>query len=224
MIVSQGPSLFTMSKNATFVPTLSRRACLAAGGAAVLTAVAMPHKAIAETALEPATAFIDKTAQSLMAAVNGSSPGAAKAAALEKIVEENVDIEAVARFCLGRFWRAATPAQQKDYLELFHRVLVSNITGRVGEYQGVTIVTNRGVAREDGVAVTTTVTRPNNAPNRVDWLVANETGQLRVIDVIAEGTSLRLTQRNDYMSFLSRNNNSVQALIDALRQQAAAPK
>jgi phospholipid transport system substrate-binding protein len=39
--------------------------------------------------------------------------------------------------------------------------------------------------------------------------------------VIAEGTSLRLTQRSDYAAFLSRNGNSVQALIDALKQQAA---
>jgi phospholipid transport system substrate-binding protein len=47
-------------------------------------------------------------------------------------------------------------------------------------------------------------------------------GPPMVIDVIAEGTSLRLTQRCDYASFLSRNGNNVQALIDALRQQAAA--
>jgi phospholipid transport system substrate-binding protein len=38
--------------------------------------------------------------------------------------------------------------------------------------------------------------------------------------VVAEGTSLRLTQRSDYASYLSRNNNNVQALIDAMRQQA----
>jgi phospholipid transport system substrate-binding protein len=71
--------------------------------------------------------------------------------------------------------------------------------------------------------VTTTVTRPNNAPNRVDWLVSSDSGSSLVIDVIAEGTSLRLTQRNDYTSYLSRNNNNVQSLIDALKKQAATP-
>jgi phospholipid transport system substrate-binding protein len=43
----------------------------------------------------------------------------------------------------------------------------------------------------------------------------------KIIDVIAEGTSLRLTQRQDYASYLTRNNNSVDALIDAMRQQIA---
>jgi phospholipid transport system substrate-binding protein len=37
--------------------------------------------------------------------------------------------------------------------------------------------------------------------------------------MLAEGTSLRLTQRDDYYSYLARNNNSVQALIDAMRRQ-----
>jgi phospholipid transport system substrate-binding protein len=55
----------------------------------------------------------------------------------------------------------------------------------------------------------------------VDWLVSNDSGSPRIIDVIAEGTSLRLTQRNDYTAYLGRNNNQVQALVDALRKQAA---
>jgi phospholipid transport system substrate-binding protein len=200
--------------------TLSRRLLLASLGLFLAESALHAGTAKAEISVEQATTFIDVVGRGLMDTVNGASNPAAKAEGLERIIENNVDISAVARFCIGRFWRIATPEQQKEYLELFHQVLVRNITGRVGEYQGVSIVTNRATAREDGVAVTTTVTRPNNAPNRVDWLVTSETGKPRVIDVIAEGTSLRLTQRNDYLAFLSRNNNSVQALIEALRQQA----
>ena len=43
-----------------------------------------------------------------------------------------------------------------------------------------------------------------------------------MVDVIAEGTSLRLTQRSDYAAFLSHNNNNIQALIDAMKQQIAS--
>jgi phospholipid transport system substrate-binding protein len=39
--------------------------------------------------------------------------------------------------------------------------------------------------------------------------------------VIAEGTSLRLTQRQDYASFLSHNGNSIPALIAAMHQQVS---
>ena len=60
------------------------------------------------------------------------------------------------------------------------------------------------------------MTRPNNAPNKVDWVVTSSGGAPKIIDVVAEGTSLRLTQRSDYAAFLSRNNNNVGALIEAL--------
>jgi phospholipid transport system substrate-binding protein len=146
-----------------------------------------------------------------------------KQAALEKIIDRVVDVPEVAKFCLGRFWRTATPQQQRDYIETFHRVLVQNITSKVGEYQGVSFTAERSQAREEDVVVITTVIRPGNAPNRVDWLISNASGGPRVIDVIAEGTSLRLTQRSDYAAYLARNNNSVQALIDAMREQAKQP-
>jgi phospholipid transport system substrate-binding protein len=195
-----------------------RRAFLAGAGLAAAGFI-RPARA-ADLSPEQATAFIDKTGKALMAVVNGPGTKQQKGAALTSIVDSTVDVATIGRFCLGRYWNRATPAQQASYLDLFHRVLVLNITGRVGEYEGVTLTVDRAIPRDDGIAVATTVTRPNNAPNRVDWLVSNATGSPRIIDVIAEGTSLRLTQRNDYTSYLSRNNNDVGALIAALQKQA----
>jgi phospholipid transport system substrate-binding protein len=162
---------------------------------------------------DQAATFIGKLGKDLIDIVNGPGTLKDKQTALAQIVDRDVDISAVAQFCLGRFWRTATPDQQREYTDLFHRVLVNNITFAVG----------RGVPREDAIAVTSTVTRPNNPPNRVDWLVTMAGGSPKIIDVIAEGTSLRLTQRSDYASFLSRNNNNVAVLIDAMRKQADQP-
>lgn len=172
---------------------------------------------------DQAASFIAKLGKDLVDIVNGPGALKDKQSALAQIVDRDVDISAVAQFCLGRFWRTATPDQQREYTELFHRVLVNNITSKIGDYQGVTFAVGRGVPREDAIAVTSSVTRPNNPPNRVDWLVSMAGGGPKIIDVIAEGTSLRLTQRSDYASFLSRNNNNVAVLIDAMRKQADQP-
>jgi len=101
----------------------------------------------------------------------------------------------------------------------FQRYLMGNITGKVGDYQGVSFTMGRTQAREAEAIVSTTVTRPGNAPNKVDWIVGDETGTPKIVDVIAEGTSLRLTQRSDYSAFLTRNGGNVQALIDAMAKQ-----
>jgi len=132
-----------------------------------------------------------------------------------------VDVDGIARFCLGRFWRQATPDQQKRYLAAFHEVLVTNISSKLGEYKGVKLTVQRGRPQDDEAIVTTIVDRPNNPPTNVDWVIEQPTAAPRIIDVIAEGTSLRLTQRQDYASYLTRNNNNVDALINAMQQQTA---
>ncbi len=201
---------------------LTRRILLRSATAA-LAIMGLPRSPAHAQGLEQSTAFIEQTMKDLAVVVNGPDPLVEKQRKLQAIIDRAVDVNDVARFCLGRFWRAASSAQQNEYLVLFHRVLMINITSKVGEYQGVTFVVGRAQPREGAVAVSSIVNRPGNPPNKVDWLVSSDTGSPKIIDVIAEGTSLRLTQRSDYSAYLAHNNNSVQALIDALKQQATQP-
>jgi phospholipid transport system substrate-binding protein len=202
----------------------TRRALLATAlaGAALIGLGITPPAARAET-LEQATAFIDQAGKELIGVVNGTGSTAEKQAKLQRIVDRVLDVNAVARFCLGRFWRTATPQQQQEYLQLFHQVLLKSVTSRLGEYQGVTFVVGRAVPRVESVAVATVVTSPGTAPANVDWIVSFASGGPRIIDVVAEGTSMRLTQRSDYASYLTQHGENVSALLEAMRQQLARP-
>jgi phospholipid transport system substrate-binding protein len=195
---------------------LTRRTLLLAAACLPLLAHAVPAWA---APTDQAEAMIQKLLTDLTSTVNGPGTTAAKQASLRQMVNATVDVEAVAKFCLGRYWRSATAQQQKDFVVQFQRYLMANITGKVGEYQGVTFSMGKSVAREADVSVPTIVNRPGNAPNKVEWIVSTESGAPKIIDVIAEGTSLRLTQRSDYSAFLTRNNSNVQALIDAMAKQ-----
>jgi phospholipid transport system substrate-binding protein len=168
---------------------------------------------------EKAAAFVKSTGDRLVAVVNGPGSTSAKRAEMTQIINSDVDVEGIGRFCLGRYWKQATPEQQKQYLALFHEVLVTNITSKLGEYQGVTFTMGRSRPQDEEAVVSTTVVRPNNPPTAVDWIIANPTGAPKIVDVVAEGTSLRLTQRQDYASYLTHNNGSVDALIAAMKNQ-----
>jgi phospholipid transport system substrate-binding protein len=170
---------------------------------------------------DKAAAFVKSTGDKLVAVVNGPGAAGAKRAQMTRIINTDVDVEGIGRFCLGRYWKLATLEQQKQYLALFHEVLVTNITSKLGEYQGVTFTIGRSKPQGEEVVVSTTVVRPNNAPTAVDWIIANPTTQPRIVDVVAEGTSLRLTQRQDYASYLSHNNNNIDALIAAMKNQVS---
>jgi phospholipid transport system substrate-binding protein len=128
-------------------------------------------------------------------------------------------VDGVARFCLGRFWRTATPDQQQQYLKLFRDYLVVNIATKLGEYRGVTFTVGAVQDRDAGEVVETIVKRPNNPPTNIQWLVANAATDPKIVDVVAEGTSLRITQRDDYASFLSQHGGRLDALLEGLRRQ-----
>jgi phospholipid transport system substrate-binding protein len=202
---------------------MHRRTLLLLTGASAL-ALALPlplRRAFAQGSPERATAFVKQLSDRMLTVVNGSMPEAEKRRALQQLIDESVDVDGVGRFCLGRFWLTATPDQQKNYLSLFHEVLTTSITSKIGEYQGVRVTIGRATSREDSDVVASTVERPNNPPATVQWIVGYGSGAPKIIDVIAEGTSLRLTQRSDYASFMSHNGNSVPALINAMKQQVA---
>ena len=140
------------SHEASILRAMITRRFLLLATASLSAAVALPRDARAGAA-EQAVSFIEALAKELTAVVNGNAPIADKQSALGKIVDRGVDVEEVAKFCLGRFWRTATPQQQKDYTELFHRVLLNNITGKVGEYKGVSIAIGKPIARDsEGIA------------------------------------------------------------------------
>jgi phospholipid transport system substrate-binding protein len=196
---------------------LTRRSFLTLTGAAAL---ALVHglRAVAQPA-DRASAFVKNAGEQLVGVVNGPGSTQEKRRRLQQVIDDVVDVAGIARFCLGRFWRNATADQQKQYIALFHDVLLNNISGKLGDYKGVRFTVVRSQNREDTEVVNTVVERPNNPPTNVDWVISEASGGPKIIDVVAEGTSLRLTQRSDYAAYLARNNNNVQSLIDAMRQQ-----
>ncbi|MHA8046762.1 phospholipid-binding protein MlaC [Roseomonas mucosa] len=201
---------------------MTRRPLLLAA-LALLPALALRHPALAQT-VDPgrATAFIQSTGQELVAAINANTPVAQRRQQVAGVLRRSVDIQGVGRFILGRWWRQASPAEQQEYMRLFEETLIRNLSARFGEYQGVRFSLGRAQQRtEDDVLVNTIIERPSTAPFTLDWRVSDVGGQPKIVDVIAEGASLRLTQRSEYSSVISRNGGRVAALLDAMKQQIA---
>lgn len=197
---------------------ISRRAAVAAAAALAL------RPGISRAAIDPARAaeFIRTTGNRLVAIINGSGSVEQRRAQVAEVLRAAVDIEGVGRFILGRWWNVATEAERREYLRLFEEIIIRNLSSRFGELAGVRFSLGRVQPRaEDDVLVSTEVVQPGSAPFALDWLVAEVGGQPKVVDVVAEGASLRLTTRSEYSSVISRNGGRVGPLLDAMRQQIA---
>jgi phospholipid transport system substrate-binding protein len=170
-----------------------------------------------------ATAFVNKAGQDLVNAINDQRLNQTQRRdKVASILRNAIDIEGTGRFILGRYVRQASPAELQDYLKLFDEIIIRNLSSRFGEYRGVKFSLGRSQQRtEEDALVSTMVERPSTPAFTLDWRVAEINGQPKVVDVIAEGTSLRLTTRSEYAAVIQRNGGRVAALLDAMRGQIA---
>jgi phospholipid transport system substrate-binding protein len=195
--------------------------------AALASAAAYPMLVAANAAAAAAdlpsraASFIETRGTEVIRIINGTGSIEDKRDAVARVLRESVDVRGVAQFVLGRHWRTATEAQRSEYLSLFEETLVRNLSARFGELRGVTFSVGRNqMASDEEAVVTTVVARPNTAPITLDWRVADVGGKPQIVDLVAEGTSLRITQRSEYSAVVQRG-GGVDGLLRAMRQQLA---
>ena len=88
----------------------------------------------------------------------------------------------------------------------------------LAHYQGVRVSIGLTRSAKDAEIVITTVERANNPTYQVDWIVSTSTGKPRIVDLLAGGTSLRMTQSNDFAAYLARHQYNIHELIEGMRQ------
>jgi phospholipid transport system substrate-binding protein len=198
------------------MPTRRTAITLLAAAMAGAGSIALTPAARADD-ISAARAMIQTTGGTLLGVVNSSAGYAQKQAQLKQLVDD----DGVARFVLGRYWREATPQQQQDYMQTFRQLLVYAVTGQASTFQGASFSVGGATQQPVGIVVNTTVNVPGKPQATVQWVVQMMSGQPKIVDIIAEGTSLRLTERNDYAGVISQHGGQIQPLIDAMRNQLA---
>lgn len=192
------------------------------GAIAALPMLSLAPLAQAQTAPvspDAAKTFIASAGQQLVAVVNANTGTAAKAQALETLINQIVAVDVVGNYVLGRYTAVATPAQHAQFLSLFHQLISNNITNQIKTYQGISFTVNGASVMGNDTVVDTTITRPGQPDADVGWAVDEVGGAPKIVDVIVAGTSLRVTTRNDYSSVVINNGGQFSALLSAMQNQ-----
>jgi phospholipid transport system substrate-binding protein len=202
---------------------LARRRAVVRGIIATGLVISLGRTAAAQsdqTAI--AVNFIRQAGNELATLVSAAAASHAERPRLQAFLDRVVDVDGVARFCLGRYWAAASGSEQRLYLGVFHRVLLRNVISWLGSHQqGPAHVTiERPLADGQDIDVPTVVERDGDPPAHVAWLVTMSEGGPKIIDTVVEGVSMRLTVRNDYTSFIAHNGGDIEVLIRGLERQA----
>lgn len=135
------------------------------------------------------------------------------------LLTADFDIPEIARFVLGRYWRVATPDERTQYTKLFQDYIVQIYSSRFQDYGGETLKVNGAFRDDDGAYVSSSLMRPNGPPVKVDWKLRPEAPSFKIVDIMVEGVSMTVTQRDDFAAAIQEHGGKVAGLIDLLKQK-----
>lgn len=139
-----------------------------------------------------------------------------------KLFNSNFDVPAIGRFVIGRYWRGASPEDQKSFLAVFEDAMVQRFLPLLAENSSerFQIGTVTPDSRNENMAlIDSRITRPEGEPYRVSWRVRENNGDFKILDIVAEGVSMAITLRSEYGTVLKNNGGKLPPLTEALRER-----
>ncbi len=146
-------------------------------------------------------------------------PKALKAFADEALLPY-VDTMRMARFVVGRDWRAATPQQQQDFVEQFTLSVIQQYSNSLMRFNVESVEIGGAIPDgQDRVIVQTRVKQSNGNNFDIAYRVHKEasSGNWMIYDVLAENISLLLSLRQTYATDIERR--GLQAVIDGMKDR-----
>jgi phospholipid transport system substrate-binding protein len=139
--------------------------------------------------------------------------------ALAPIVTQAFDLQAVLATAVGIRWRDLQPDQQQALLTAFTRFTVSTYVANFDSFEGQRFDLTGTRALGDQRVVQTRLVPANGEATEIDYVMRQEQGGWRAVDVLLEGTISRAAvMRSDFRSLLGSGN--AQALIQNLDQKS----
>ena len=145
-----------------------------------------------------------------------------KADFIKKIALENVDIGALGLYTLGELRKSSNEADIKMYQKSFEKYFLKSLTSRLTDYSS----SKFEIVGEEKKSATYTIVSSKvlpvdgNSPEiKIDWRIYTKNQDKPLIrDLIVEGLSLARTQKEEFASILSSNNNDIKILISKLEE------
>ena len=141
------------------------------------------------------------------------------------VMEKTFDLDLIAQFVVGRYWRRADESVKGEYLKLFRDYMVATYSIRLNEYKGETlqIVSAKPTDQPTDVLVETLITRDvDGLELPITWRMrkSEERGYL-VTDILVDNVSLAVAQRSEFVSVIRGNGGTLESLNEKLKARLA---
>ena len=144
-----------------------------------------------------------------------------KANFIENLATDNVDINALGLYTLGELRKSADKANLEKYQRTFEKYFLKSLTSRLTDYSSNKFeVISSEKKSSNYTIVKSKIAKSENQPEiKIDWRIYTKNPEKPLIrDLIVEGLSLARTQKEEFASILSSNNNDINILITKLEE------
>ena len=139
------------------------------------------------------------------------------------LLEEAFDLPRIARFTLGRYWRVATDDEKSEYVALFEKFIILAYATRFQDLSGkkFMVLQSRDISANQSLVLSKIVI-PNQPAVKINWRVRSKEEKHKITDVMVEGISMSVTQRDEFVSVIRQTGGKVAGLINALRKKTSS--
>jgi len=144
-----------------------------------------------------------------------------KMSGLKIIAKETVDIRGIGFYSLGSTRKVLNENQKQKYFDLFENYFLKSFSSRLSEYTNPKIeVQGKNVINKNYTIVNSILVGSTDRPEvKIDWRIFTKNPDDPLIrDLIIEGLSLARTQKEEFASVLSSNDNDINALFKTLEE------
>ena len=138
---------------------------------------------------------------------------------LKNIAIHTVDIEGISLYSLGSYRKIITNDQLLRYKKVFKNYFLKSFSSRLAEYSNPEIdVYAKKKINDKYTIVSSKLMGTDKRPEvNIDWRVYTKNPEnLLIRDLIIEGLSLARTQKEEFSSIISSNDNDIETLIQSL--------
>lgn len=171
---------------------------------------------------DSAEAFIKNTTQKgIEELINSNASENEKQASFTKLFNDDLDLDFIGKFVLGRYWKTATAQQRKEFIDVYRKLSIQTWSARFDEFKGKHFEFNgtENSKSTDQIFVNTQVPMKEGAPAIVKWRVKETNGKMKIVDIIIENVSLAQTSRSEYTAFIKNSPNGITGLIANLKSK-----
>ena len=140
---------------------------------------------------------------------------------VEKVAKENVDIDGLSLYTLGKIRKDIDSETLSEYQNLFEDYFLKSLASRLTDYSSQKFeVIDSDQKNANYTIVNSRIVESKTSPEiKIDWRVYTKNPQKPLIrDLIVEGLSLARTQKEEFASILNSNNNDINALLMKLNE------